>query len=117
MISFLSASFFFLQLNISSLQAHFYEFNKFLNKFNNLPAMIFLSKTRINVNPHIKIDIPSYTFIHTPLTKAGGVGACISTLLNYSVNNRLSLNIQGCEDLWVNVDLSTYKHKFTYPVI
>ena len=82
----------FAHLNISPLQAHFDELNVFLYKFSTHPSIIFLSETRINVNPLFNISIPGYTFLYTPSpTKAGGVGAYISNNLKFSVSELLRL--------------------------
>jgi len=40
-------SYFFLHLNIASLQAHFDELNEFHNNFINPPTIIFLSETEV----------------------------------------------------------------------
>ena len=58
------SSLFILHLNISSLQAHFDELNEFLLNFSNIPAIIFLSETRINIAPQISDVQLGYTFIH-----------------------------------------------------
>ena len=112
------SSHFFLQLNISSLQYHFEELNELLCNFSNPRVIIFLSETRININPLINIDIPGYTFIHYPSpTRAGGVGAHISNILNFTINENLSLNVAGCEDLWINVDFPSRKISNVFAVI
>ena len=101
---------FFLLLNISSLQYHFEELNELLCNFSNPLVIIFLSETRININPLINIDIPGYAFIHYPSpTRAVGIGACISNILNFTINKNLSLNDAGCENLWINVDFLAVK--------
>ena len=65
-----------IHLNISSVQAHFDELNEFLLNFSSPLSIIFISETRINVEPLININQPGYTFIHVPLTtRTGGVGA------------------------------------------
>jgi len=37
-------------------------------------------------------------------TKAGDVGAYASNNLNFSVINTLILHVEGCKDLWINVN-------------
>ena len=72
-------SFFFIHLNIASLQAHFDKLIEFLSNFSTPPTIIFLSETRINVTPSTNINIPNYTFTHLPSPPiVGGVGAYIS---------------------------------------
>ena len=92
--------------------------NEFLLCFSSPPSIILLSETRMNVNPSIKISIPDYSFIHLRSeTKAGGVGAYISTKLKSSVNRNLSLQIPNCEDLWFDVKLPDSITKYTAAVI
>ena len=108
----------FLHLNTSSLQYHFEELNELLCDFSNPPVIIFLSESRININPLVNIDIPGYTFIHYPSPiRAGGVGAYISNILNFTTNENLSLNVAGCEDLWINVDFPSRKISYVFAVI
>jgi len=65
----------FIHLNISALQLHFDELLNFLHTCSNPPAIIFITETRIDVDLHVNITIPDYTFFHKPShTKAGGVG-------------------------------------------
>ena len=112
------SSLFILHLNISSLQAHFDELNEFLLNFPNPPAIIFLSETRINIAPQISNVLPGYTFIHHPSpTRAGGVGAYIKSSLIFSIKDNLSLNVQGCEDLWISIDFPGLKSKYVFSVI
>ena len=111
-------SFFFIHLNIASLQAHFDELIEFLSNFFTPPATIFLSETRINVIPSTNINIPNYTFTHLPSpTIVGGVGAYISNELNFSLINELRLNVPNCEDLWPDVVFSSHHLKYTFAVI
>ena len=37
--------------------------------------------------------------------------------LNFTVNDRLSLNVDGCEDLWLDVDIPGLKNNYTFAVI
>jgi len=90
-------SYFFNHLNISSLQLHFDELLNFRHTFSNLPAIIFITETRINVDTYVNITIPDYTFFHKPShTKADGVGAYVSRKLNFKILDNLSINVHGC---------------------
>ena len=112
------SSLFILHLNIFSLQAHFDELNEFLLNFPNLPAIIFLSETRINIAPQISNVLPGYTFIHHPSpTRAGGLGAYIKSSLIFSIKDNLSLNVQKCEDLSISIDFPGLKSKYVFAVI
>ena len=86
--------------------------------FPNPPAIIFLSETRINIAPQISNVLPGYTFIYHPSpTRAGGVGAYIKSSLIFSIKDNLSLNVQGCEDLWISIDFPGLKSKYVFSVI
>ena len=112
------SSLFILHLNIYSLQAHFDELNEFLLNFPKPPAIIFLSETRINIAPQISNLLPGYTFLHHPSpTRAGGVGAYIKSSLIFSIKDNLSLNVQGCEGLWISIDFPDLKSKYVFAVI
>ena len=79
--------------------------NEFLSKFSHPPSIIFLTETRIYSNPTINVNIPGYTILHKPTpTKASGVGAYVSNNLKFSENETLNLDIEGCEDLWLEVN-------------
>ena len=51
----------FLYLNISSLQAYFDDLFDFLSQLDQ-PSILFVSETRINIEPSTNITIPGYTF-------------------------------------------------------
>ena len=91
---------------------------KFLLKFSNPPSVIFLSKTRIKTNPLININIPGYTFLHYPSpTNAGGVGVYVSNDVTFSENQTFRLEVQGCENLWLDIKFPGRKTKYTFAVI
>ena len=111
-------TFLVLHLNISSLHAHFDDLNEFLSKFSHPPSIIFLTETRIYSNPTINVNIPGYTFFHKPTpTKAGKVGAYVSNNLEFSENETLNLDIEGCEDLWLEVKLQRQRPKHIFAVV
>ena len=108
----------FLHVNISSLQAHMDELNELLLNIINPPSSIFISETRIYKTPLINVNIPDYTFVHLPSpTKTGDVGAFVSRSLKFSKNESLRLQIQGCEDLWFDVEIPGLKSKYVFAVI
>ena len=111
-------SFLLLHINISSLQTHIDELNDLLLNFTSPPSILFISETRINIKPHININIPGYVFLHFPSpTKADGVGAYVLKSLKFIENDSLRLQVRGCEDLWLEVDLPDAKCKFVFSVI
>ena len=71
-----------------------------------LPDILALSETRLSCNKNVPtLDNYNFECINSS-SAAGGVGAYISERLTYSVRNDLSLNLNHCEDLWLNVTLN-----------
>ena len=69
------SSHFHIHLNISFLQSHFDELYDLLLQLSHLPSIIFVSaETRINKEPLINVNLPGYTFLHSPSPSVvGGV--------------------------------------------
>ena len=64
------------------------------------------------------MNIPDYTFVHLPSpNKAGDVGAYVSRSLKFSENESLHLQIQGCKDLWFDVEIARLQSKYVFAVI
>ena len=61
------------------------------------------------------LTYPTFTYPTSP-TKAGGVGAYISNVFDFSLNENLQLQVQGCEDLWFEIELNSCK-MYTFAVI
>ena len=74
-----------------------------LNNFN--PDLLALSETKLNEsNCYTNTSLPGFNFEHIDSpTKAGGVGAYISTDVTYHVRHDLNFNLQGCENLWLEL--------------
>ena len=106
-------------LNNSSLQAHFDELIEFLHCFSNPYSVLLLSETRIKTNPFTNVNIPNYSFVHSPSpTNAGGVGVYFSKNLKFTPNHTFSLNNTSCEDLWFDINFSGTQNMFhTFAVI
>ena len=113
------SSHFFIHLNISSLQSHFDELlYDLLLELTHPPSIIFISETRINKKPLININLPAYTFLHSPSPSVvGGVGAYFSNQLMLTINNLFQLHVQGCKDLWFNVIFPYSKSQYIFAVI
>ena len=108
-----------MNFNISSLQARLDELNELLINITNPPSIIFIYEVRfIYKTPLINVNTPDYTFVHLPSpTKAGGVAAYVSRSLKFSENESLCLQIQGCEDLWFDIEIPCLKNKYVFAVI
>ena len=100
--------------NISSLNANFHKFEEIFHKCQKLPDILAFSETRLN-NTISNPDIEGYKFeaAHSP-TSAGGVGIYISNKMTYTVKKDLALNTEGCEDLWLDIDIKN-KRGDTFP--
>ena len=106
-------------LNISSLHAHFDELIEFLHCFSNPPAILLLTERRVKTNLFINVKIPGYSLLHSPSpTNASGVGVYFSKNLKFTRNHTLSLNNTRCEGLWFDVNFSgTQNTPYTFAVI
>ena len=113
------SSHFFIHQNISSLQSHFDELlYDLLLELTHPPSIIFISETRINKEPLININLPGYTFLHSPSPSiVGGVDAYFSNQLMFTINNLFQLHVQGCKDLWFNVIFPYSKSQYIFAVI
>ena len=112
-----NSSYLFIHFNIASWQVHFNNLNEFLPRLSNPYSVIFLSETRIKTDPLININIPNYTFLHYSSTNAGGVGVYISNVITFSENQTFCLEVQGCENLWLDIEFPSHKTKYILAVI
>ena len=64
-----------------------------------------MSETKLNEsNCYPNTSLPGFNFEHIDSpTKAGGVGAYISTDVTYHVRHDLNFSSQGCENLWLEL--------------
>ena len=82
------------------------------------PSIIFISETCINKEPLININLPGYTFLHSPSPSVvGGVCTYFSNQLTFATHNLFQLHVQGCEDLWFNVTFPNSKSQYIFAVI
>ena len=97
--------FFILHFNVRSLPKNINKLDEFLNDFQRMPDAIAISETKLNSNNVSKIKIPNYNFLRSDSsTNVGGVGLYIKDIIKFSLRNDLKLNLQDCEDLWLEVD-------------
>ena len=80
-----------------------------LNNFN--PDLLALFETKLNEsNCYTNTSLPGFNFEHIDSpTKAGGVGAHISTDVTYHVRHDLNFNLQACENLWLELPPNKFK--------
>nr|XP_039254392.1 uncharacterized protein LOC120331388 [Styela clava] len=96
--------------NIRSLQKHIDELSDIIVDLDSFPSVIAISETKLKSDPVVNISIRGYNFLHTPTkTNAGGVGLYFKSNLNPSLVNKYMLGITSCEDLWVEIPISSGK--------
>ena len=68
-----------------------------------------LEKLRITLT---NLSLTDYAFIHNDsTTNAGSVAIYIKKQISVSVRNDLNFNINGCEDLWIEIEQKSAKTK------
>ena len=94
-----------MHMNIRSLNKHKNDLINLLTLNNFNPDLLALSETKLNEsNCYTNTSLPGFNFEHIDSpTKAGGVGAYISTDVTYHVRHDLNFNLQGCENLWLEL--------------
>ena len=79
---------------------------EFLNEFSRKPEIICFSETRTNEKNIHSVALPGYSFYRNSSTKTGGVGIyVVDSFYSQEITN-LRLNLLGCEDVWIEVNLN-----------
>ena len=103
--------FFMLHINTRSLNKHFEKLEEFVTQLGKLPEIIAISETKLH--SEFKMQLQGYTFIqNNSNTNAGGVGMFIKETLTFQSLNKYQLNTEGCEDLWITVNINNTKKVF-----
>ena len=70
-----------------------------------MPDAIAISETKLNANSSLNLNFSTYTFIRNDsITHAGGISLFIKESLRFTLRKDLSLNLQHCKDLWLEVE-------------
>ena len=70
------------------------------------------SEKRMKVDRLINVLIPGYNFVHSDsVTNADGVSIYVSSKFRFTLDHELNLNVNRCEDVWLNVCLSNNAEK------
>ena len=84
-----------------------------------MPDIIGVTETRTKDDSYL-INLEGYAaeFCYSP-TEAGGVGIYIRKTIQYNVRDDLNLEVENCEDKWVEivVDNSKKRHKGTKSIV
>ena len=100
--------FFMLHINTRSLNKHFEKLEEFVTHLGKLPKIIAISETKLH--SEFKMQLQGYTFIqNNSNTNAGGVGMFIKETLSFQSLNKYQLNSEGCEDLWITINVNNTK--------
>lgn len=100
-----------LAINIRSLNKNFQKLQLLLNDLKFEPTLILVSETWVNENKPFIFNLKNYNFINQPSENiGGGAGIFIKKDINYSIINNYNLNLTKCEDIWINVQISTNKN-------
>ena len=90
-----------------SLVKNIGKLEEFLNKFSRKPEIICISETRTNDKNIHSVALPVYSFYsNNSSTKAGGVGIYVVDSFYCQEITNLRLNLWGCEDVWIEVNLN-----------
>ena len=84
-----------------------------------MPEVIAISETKLNSFSTSNVNIPNYKLLRNDSnTCAGGVGLYIKNTIKLRVRDDLLLNLQHCENLWIEIEskfssfifVVTYRH-------
>ena len=102
-----------LSTNIASLNKNQFKLENLISQAPKSPDIIAVTETKIRNANNISnaYNIDNYEFIHndTP-THFGGVGFYINEKLEFKTRRDLELNIQSCEDMWIEVETKNKKN-------
>ena len=69
------------------------------------PNVIAVSETKLNPNSVSNVNLSNYKFFRNDSpTNAGGVGLYINDAIKCCLRNDLFLNLDNCEDLWLEIE-------------
>ena len=72
-----------------------------------------VSETRLKREPLSNITIPDYNFAQTDsVTNASGVAIYISSKYKFESVQSYNMNLNGCENLWLEVSVPTNQTSF-----
>ena len=109
--NFLNSNFCTLNVNIRSLNSNFEKLETLLSQLDFDPNIICITETWISQDKPFIYKLKGYNFIsNLNNSRAGGSGLFIKDNINYKLISLYDLKIQNCEDIWVDLTISTNKH-------
>ena len=92
--------------NLISLNKNIHLVEELFHGCDEVPDIIGISETKLNDNADHTI-LPGYKFEGMcSETDAGGVGVYINNVYSYDVRDDLCINVDKCEEIWVEVHTS-----------
>ena len=97
--------------NVESLQANLNRIEELFRYCQKLPDLIAITETKLRLNDlkeknYQNIDLEGYKFEDCPTpTEKGGAGIYISNCIESKIREELCLNLDRCEDIWVEIHL------------
>ena len=96
--------------NIRSINRNFEELYEFVAKLAKKPHIICLSETWLNNKRVLTDTLPNYKFLPGETTSnSGGVALFVHNQIQYKTINMYNLNVDQCEDIWVELKLPSNK--------
>ena len=100
--------FLILHINIRSISKNIGKVEELLGHLEKIPEIIAVSETKLNHSFSNHLD--GYNFVQAnSSTKAGGVGIFVKNTIDFSVVNSYNLNVNACENIWIEVNLTDNK--------
>ena len=102
--------FFLLHINTRSLAKNLNQVKDLLISIGKIPDIIAISETKLRNEGFHNVSREGFEFVHhNSPTNAGGVGLYIKQGINFNLITKPNLNIEGCEDIWIDVKMDKNK--------
>ena len=96
---------FLTHFNVRSLSKNKTKMHKLINLMVTKPNVIAISEIKLNPNSVSNVNLSNYKFFRNDSpTNAGGVGLYINEAIKCHLRNDLFLNLDKCEDLWLEIE-------------
>ena len=106
-----------LHANVRSLTKNLENLEHLINELKFLPDIVCITETKLKDNYQTKPNMTGYSMeCINSTTNAGGVGIYIKSNISYKITKNFQLNLSGCEDIWVDINLNN-KENLTIGVV
>ena len=96
---------FLIHFNVRSLSKNKTKMHELIDLMVTKPNLIAISETKLNPNSVSNVNLSNYKFFRNDSpTNAGGVGLYINDAIKCHLRNDLFLNLDKCEDLWLEIE-------------